>query len=695
MTEAPSTPPTPWRRRPRRRRGAGPWVALALVALGLAVILARRTLAEWILLAELRRLGVPEASLSVAVVGAGRLELRQVEIGREADLAIDLLEARVTPGSLRSGRLAALRARGVRLRGAYTDQGLSFGALDALFGADEPGAPTPLALPAASVEIEDARLGLETKRGALLASFSARAKQREGAALEAHAELEAQHPLFTAKGSIDATGTYQDLAGSLALDLTADGELAPGYIASGVKIALEVQLRSREGALELVATLPAFPLEVLLRRAAGDELLVRGESPALRLAATGPLDPSRLSLHVDSAGGRLELREYALEVRDVVASLDLATPALLPVGTVSAGRILDLARPERFAPLALRGALRAESEALGFDLTLAGADGALAVDAQGRHDPRNGAGEARVRVAPVVFQPEGLQPATLLPILGDRIAEATGTLEALGELAWQGGAAQGSLDLALRELSLSSELADVERVNAAIQLGWPLSTPPAQILSLARLDCGLELTDGLVEFELRPGGVLALSSAALHLAGGRIHTAGEIDPKADEQGLVLEVEDLQLGELFELVDLEGLSGEGVLAGEIPVVVRGETIEIREAFLASSGEGGWIRYRPEAGAPGLAANPGMVIALRALENFSYEKLEIRVDGEAAGAVRVAAALRGSNPDLEGGRPVEFNLNLEGELGDLVGAGATAYQIPENVERRLREFSERSR
>jgi hypothetical protein len=67
----------------------------------------------------------------------------------------------------------------------------------------------------------------------------------------------------------------------------------------------------------------------------------------------------------------------------------------------------------------------------------------------------------------------------------------------------------------------------------------------------------------------------------------------------------------------------------------------------------------------------------------------------VDGDALGPVVVSAALRGSNPDLEGGRPVEFNLSVEGELGDLVGAGMASYRIPEEIQRRLGEFAERSR
>jgi hypothetical protein len=680
---------------PLRRTGA--WLAAALLAVclaALALLLARRPLAERWLLAELRRLGAPEATLAVTRVGPGVLEVRDVAVGRAADLVIDLVEARVTRESLLAGRLAALRVRGVRVRGAWGDQGLRFGALDALLAGGEPGAGAPLALPAASVAIEAGELTLETPRGPLRATFAASGSEGQGGRIEGHADLEAQHPLFTAQARLDAAGSAQELAGALVLELGVEGEVGSGASVSGTRLSARADLRLHDGALEIDATLPGFPLAVSLHRASGDPLLVRGEAPTLRIRGRGPPDPERFTLRVESEGGRLEARELDLEIRDVAVALDLESLASLPVGRVSAGRILDLARPERFAPLSLHGELRAEDGALGFDLTLG--DGAsLSVGAKGRHDPRSGAGAASVRLAPLAFEGEGLQPVALLPILGDRIRDASGAIEAVGDFSWREGAARGALDVALRDLSGSAELADVERANAALRVAWPLSTPPRQLLSLARLDCGLELTDGLVEFELRPDGVLVVPSATFEFAGGRVSTAGEFDRAAEERSFVLAVEDLDLGALFALVPLEGLSGEGTLSGEIPGVVRGEEVEIRGAFLASHEAGGWIRYRPGAGAAGLAANPGMAIALRALQNFAFEKLEVRVDGDALGPVVVTAALRGSNPDLEGGRPVEFNLSVEGELGDLVGAGLASYQIPEEIERRLGEFAERSR
>jgi hypothetical protein len=582
---------------------------------------------------------------------------------------------------------------GVRARGAWSEGGLTFGALDALAGG-EGAASAPRALPAANLAVEGGELALETPRGMLLATFAGSASEREAGRIEGRAELAAHHPLFTAQAKLDTAGSPEDLAGALVLDLAVDGEVAAGVSVSETRLSARAELRARGGALEVDATLSAFPFRASLRRDAGEPLLLRGEAPALRIRGRGPPDPERFALRVEAEGGRLEARALDVEVRDLAVALDLARLGALPVGRVAAGRILDLARPERFAPLRLGGDLRAEDGALGFDLVLG--DGAsLVVEAKGGHEPRSGAGRARVRLAPVVFEAGGLQPGALLPILADRIHDASGAIEAVGDFSWREGAVQGAIDVALRDLSASSDLADVERANAALRIAWPLATPPRQLLALARVDCGLELTDGLVEFELRTDGVLAIPSARFAFAGGRITTQGELDPAAQERSLVFTVDDVDLAALFALVPLEGLSGEGTLSGEIPVVVRGDAVEIRDAFLSASEEGGWIRYRPGPGAAGLAATPGMDVALRALRDFAYERLEVRVNGDALGPVVVSAVLRGSNPDLEEGRPVEFNLNLEGELGDLVGAGLASYQIPEEIERRLAEFAERRR
>jgi hypothetical protein len=212
---------------------------------------------------------------------------------------------------------------------------------------------------------------------------------------------------------------------------------------------------------------------------------------------------------------------------------------------------------------------------------------------------------------------------------------------------------------------------------------------------MARVDFGLELTNGLLSYTVEEDGVVELESAEWRFAGGVIRTAGAIDLFARERELLLAVDDVDLGKLLELVNLDGLSGTGRIGGRLPIVQRPDVIEIREAVLTSTVEGGWIRYRPAGGAAALpaAAEPALGDLLAALRNFRYERLTLRVNGDASGPVVVNISLVGANPDHRDGQPYDFNLNVDGRLGDLIRRGSAAYKIPERIDERLRGIAEK--
>jgi hypothetical protein len=251
------------------------------------------------------------------------------------------------------------------------------------------------------------------------------------------------------------------------------------------------------------------------------------------------------------------------------------------------------------------------------------------------------------------------------------------------------------VDVGLRELALSAQSYQVERLNGVVRIAGPIRSriPAGQLVSMGRVDFGLELTDGLVTFGVDPAGVVALESAEWRFAGGRVRTSGKLDLFAAEQALVLEVEGVDLAQLLALVKLDGLSGTGRLSGRLPLRLRPGRIEIEDAVLAASEEGGRVRYRPQGQALALGAAGGYALddLLAALADFQYEKLELRVDGDAHETLVVNVALHGANPAHRGAQPYHLNLNVEGRLGDLVRQGSAAYQIPGRIEERLRALA----
>ena len=86
----------------------------------------------------------------------------------------------------------------------------------------------------------------------------------------------------------------------------------------------------------------------------------------------------------------------------------------------------------------------------------------------------------------------------------------------------------------------------------------------------------------------------------------------------------------------------------------------------------------------------AGGANVSLLLQALENFHYEALRITLDGRTDAEMAIKLHVRGANPELYGGYPVEFNLNLEGELGNILRSGLASYEIPERIREQMRGF-----
>jgi hypothetical protein len=698
MSDAAATVRTPW----RTFRLIVFGVCGTLLVLAAALVAQRLAIMRSVIDYQLRALGLEEVSHEVERFDLHEFGVRNLRIGGDGGFSADEISVRYSPRSLLAGRLSELSVRGVRLRGRVDETGVSFDALDPLRrrdGGAAPGAAPWAALPARRVDLDDWVVEVETPQGPLVTRLAAELTEGAGGDVSARASVEAEHAPFTGAARLDARGTPDAFEGNASFDLTGGGEIAPGIELEPTALAAEAHFAYSKEKLAVEVAFVPTPFALAIRRPGGSVRAV-GEVPALSLAMPPTRAGDAPAIHLEAAGGgRVRFPDLGIEARDLGIDLVVDRPAGLPTGSLRIGSLIDTQATRRLCELALAGTLGADGARQTFDLTATGSTRKLVIDVRGSHDPQTGEGSARVDVRPLEFRPGGLQPAALSPLLANAILEASGGVDLRGALRWNSEAElRGGFDVALRDLSVSSELGGFERLNAAIRIEgpWPPSTPPRQLVSMARMDFGIELTNGLISFQLRRNGVLAIHSAEWSLAGGKLRTQAELDPSADSQELVLEVVDLDLAELLKLADLSGLSGKGTLRGRIPVRRRGPTLEIIGGVVSATSPGGWLRYRPDAGVAGVAdQEQGFDVALAVLRNFHYERLEATLDGDAAGPVNVAIHLAGANPDYLGGHPVEFNLGIESRLVDLLQNATAVYQIPAEIEKRLEEMSKKSR
>ena len=395
------------------------------------------------------------------------------------------------------------------------------------------------------------------------------------------------------------------------------------------------------------------------------------------------------------SGGRIALPRLGWEADRLSARLeaDDANPAPAVV-TVDIGRLAEMGKQPRLAPIAVKGTLYPTDTAIRFDLRGLAADGQATATVKGSHDLTRGRGSASLILEPLRFAPGKLQPVALVPALGDAVRDATGTLSGGGKVGWSDKGLMSDLEFSLERVGFLSPAGPVLGMTGTVRLNGlaPLSTPPGQRITIDALQAAVPVSDVALQFGLSEGRYLAIEEGRLNLAGGRVSIAPHtLDLEAERNETTWEVAEIQLPILFDLIGLDGLTGTGRLAGTIPLALEKGDVAFRGAELESQ-EPGVLRYDPAKPPSALQGGGESVgLALAALKNFHYDRLTLKLDREIGGETLVGLHIAGKNPDFYGGYPVEFNLNLSGKLDQILVQGLAGYRLPETIQDQLQKPS----
>ena len=235
----------------------------------------------------------------------------------------------------------------------------------------------------------------------------------------------------------------------------------------------------------------------------------------------------------------------------------------------------------------------------------------------------------RVQSEPVRFAPGGLQPGRLWPPAAAWARDVQGTLRL--QLTWP----DGPVRLDVEAVHLTSDYGPLGPVDGRITLDrlWPPRTAEPQLLRLE----GMRLAPLVDGFEIADLGAEGTIDADLRFSFG------------------------EAGRLFFDDSVITARGPGVL-----------------------------RYRAERPPDVLAGQgQGVDLLFTALADFRYESLRASLRGYLDDELTVALQLRGANPELYEGYPIELNVNLEAPILPLALAGRDVMALPEAVRRVLEQ------
>ena len=244
----------------------------------------------------------------------------------------------------------------------------------------------------------------------------------------------------------------------------------------------------------------------------------------------------------------------------------------------------------------------------------------------------------------------------------------------------------GDVAVELIDATVSFGAYELNNTNAKLDFGFApagVVLRPSMVRAAA-VDVGVPIKDIEAQVAWRED-VVDLHRARFNVLGGSVSVAPTRYDLTDESAFVeMTVADVDLAEVLAL-EGEEIRGSGRLFGSLPVRIQNGAISISEGRIQASEAGGTIELSPTLGVA--TGQPGIDFALQALADFRYTALTAAVELVHNGDLQLAVSLQGSNPAVEKGRPIHYNLNISENIFSLMQALSAQSGITTDIERRV--------
>jgi hypothetical protein len=315
-------------------------------------------------------------------------------------------------------------------------------------------------------------------------------------------------------------------------------------------------------------------------------------------------------------------------------------------------------------------------------------------------DALDGVGSAHISIPKIVFDPKGLQPQSLVKSLRGKLADVRGEVAAEFDFSFAGGTPLiSSGTTTLTDLDVGTLAGPFSGVNAQLAFNsiFPLKTDGLQTVSLKGFDPGFPLKNGVIDFEIAPGGIKiekalwpvkgAISNGAIEKSQGSISIAPVFWKFGNVKNrLSVDVENVSLQAMLAGFSKDKFSITGQVSGTLPAVIEGVNVQIDKGNL-SVVDGGIIRFKNPGTDAAAGQNENAGYAFKALENLKYKQLTAFIDGPLDGNILLKMVLEGQNDEVLNGQQFLFNVQFEGELANIVRNIKSSLDSQENLMRIL--------
>ncbi|WP_417438030.1 YdbH domain-containing protein [Idiomarina sp.] len=182
---------------------------------------------------------------------------------------------------------------------------------------------------------------------------------------------------------------------------------------------------------------------------------------------------------------------------------------------------------------------------------------------------------------------------------------------------------------------------------------------------------------------------LDLTNHTIKGFGGSISVPNQSYSLTNSFALPIVFEKISLGELMRQYPSNKISIDGEVSGTIPVHWDSNHLTVERGYLNALAPGGHLQVDSSALVQLAGSNPSLQTLAGVLGNFYYQQLSTTVDYNDNGKLTLAVQLKGSNPELENGRPVELNVSLEEDLPALIKGLQISNSLNDVIRKRVQQ------
>lgn len=470
-------------------------------------------------------------------------------------------------------------------------------------------------------------------------------------------------------------------------------------------------LRSRDGRMELAAGVPALDVagrlgETPIRIASGPIGYARTGSAPGTIAAKaldvelGPRDTAskfrvthldaRLGKEVGGTFDEADVALYAvpLDLHHLAGNWRYANGVL----SIDQGNftLVDRAQVPKFEPLIGRGGtLRLADNVITAEAVLREpASDREVVRADVVHNLATAKGHADLAIDGITFD-RRLQADTLSHLALGVVSNLEGTLTGEARLDWNETGLTSRGRFATAGLAFAAAFGPVKGLAGEVVftdlLG--LVTAPDQTLRIASINPGIEVTNGVLSFEMKPNYLLQINGARWPFMDGelRLEPTRMTIGVAETRRYTLKVEGFDASTFVQHLDLTNINATGIFDGELPLVFDENGGRVENGYLISRPPGGNVAYVGALTYKDLSAMGNF--AFDALRSVDYERMEIGLGGSLSGEIITRISFDGLSQGAGAKSniltkqvaklPIRFVLNIRAPFFSLFGSVRSLY------------------